>query len=383
MTSSEFSFNVLQARPEKGFFEFLFAHIQDGVIVTDETGIVVFWNVAAEKLYGFSSAEMVGHHIGKLGPGFVLDDFKRRLKEGKPSLTAEWEKEFGEGDLRTFEVTTTSLSNTADEFIGIMGVSKEITTEKQLRNELEDVKFAAEETSKLKTAFLSNLSHEIKTPMAGIIGLAELIQSTTDNEDLRNYAQIQKDSCERLLNTMRSILEMSRLDSQQNHFSAKICNLNEMIDDLIPSYRILAEKKGLNFLFNKSPEKLLTLIDPFILTQIVSNLTSNAIKYTPEGSVQVGLTICENNSNRGCLTIKDTGIGMDTDFAMRLFEPYTRENREEVVANEGSGIGLNIAYQYIRMLGWNIMVTTDKGQGSEFKVHFPLFDSREVTKRHI
>lgn len=85
------------------------------------------------------------------------------------------------------------------------------------------------------------------------------------------------------------------------------------------------------------------------------------------------------NPQRGFLTIKDTGIGMDKDFAARLFEPYTREEREEVHQNDGHGLGLNIAYQYIKMLGWDIEVTSSKNNGSEFRVLFPLFDSKEIT----
>ena len=379
MTSSEFNFSVLKSQSDGGFFQLLFEQIDDGVIVTDSKGVVLFWSKAAEDLYEHSSEEMVGHHINKLDPGFDMEHFKQRLVDGKPSLSAEWKKVFGVGDERVFQVTTTSLTDHNGQFMGVMGLSKEITKEKKLQADLEEAIVTEKETCRLKSSFMSNLSHEIKTPIAGIIGLADLIQISTSDKDLLNYAQIQKDSCQRLLDSMTSILEMSKRDAYDNQFSVRICNIPEIINELIPPYLVLASSKGLKLDFTTSSAKILTLVDPVVLTQIVSNLMSNAIKYTIEGSVHIDVSPCPDKSKMGCLIIKDTGIGMDHDFALRLFEPYTREMRAEVQQNDGHGLGLSIAYQYIKMLGWNIEVSSLKGKGSEFKVHFPLFDASEVT----
>jgi PAS domain S-box-containing protein len=379
MTSSEFNFSVLKSQSDGGFFQLMFEQLDDGVIVTDNQGVVLFWSKSAEGLYELSAEEMVGHHINKLAPGFDMDYFKQRLIDGNPSLSGEWNKEFEDGQQRTFRITTKSLADAQVQFIGVMWLSKEITKEKKLQADLEEAIIAARETSRLKSLFMSNLSHEIKTPIAGIIGLADLIQSITSDEDLRSYAQIQKDSCERLLTTMSSILEMSKMDADHNQFSEKICNLPEVVSELIPPYVVLASGKGLKFDFTKSSEKILTLVDPVILSQIVSNLISNAVKYTLEGSVGLDIHPCPQNPKHGCLIVTDTGIGMDNDFAVRLFEPYTREMREEELKREGHGLGLSIAYQYIKILGWNIEVSSFKGKGSAFKVLFPLFDASEVT----
>lgn len=216
--------------------------------------------------------------------------------------------------------------------------------------------------------------------MAGIIGLAELIQSSTINEELRNYAQIQKDSCERLLSTMESILEMSKMDSKEDRFTSKVCNLTEILHDLIAPFDALARKKGLDFSFEHDGGKVLVLIDPFVLNQIVTNILSNAVKYTNKGGIHITVKTCEENSYEGGILIQDTGIGMDEKFVKKLFDPYTREERAEVNEKEGSGLGLSIAYQYIRMLGWKIYVKSSKGHGSEFRLVFPLFDPSEITK---
>lgn len=364
---------------DESFFKFLFEHLEDAIIATTRDGIVLYWNTMATKLYGFSAEEMIGNHIEKLGPGFDMAYFEGRAQKGELVNEGEWSKEI-DGELRTFNVVTTILLDEQGDFSGIMGVSKDITVRKKLDSDLREAFATADELSKLKTTFLSNLSHEIKTPMAGIIGLADLIQSSTANEELSNYAQIQKDSCNRLLATMESILEMSKMDSKDAKFTSKVCNLNEILQDLMAPFEALAKKKGLNFSFKDNGEKVLVLIDPFVLNQIVTNILSNAVKYTNTGGIHITVKTCDENPYEGGVIIEDTGIGMDEDFVEKLFEPFTREERSEVRQTEGSGLGLSIAYQYVRMLGWRIDVNSLKGKGSEFRLVFPLFDPSEITK---
>ena len=364
---------------DESFFKFLFEHLEDAIITTSFDGTVLYWNAMATKLYGFSAEEMIGNPIEKSGPVFDMSVFEANSKSGNLVNKGEWSKEI-DGEMRTFNVVTTILQNAQGEFSGIMGVSKDITVQKKLDEELREALTTADELSKMKSAYLSNLSHEIKTPMASIIGLAELIQSTTANEEVNNYAQIQKDSCQRLLATMESILEMSKMDSKEARFSSKVCNINEILQDLMAPFQALAKKKNLDFTFEDNGDKVLVLIDPFVLNQIVTNILSNAVKYTNEGGIHITVKMCDENINDGGIIIKDTGIGMDDEFLKKLFEPFTREERAEVKDKEGSGLGLSIAYQYVRMLGWKLEVHTEKGHGSVFRVVFPLFDPREITK---
>lgn len=236
--------------------------------------------------------------------------------------------------------------------------------------DLRVAKDMAEEMNRLKTNFLSNMSHEIRTPINGILGLSQVIDMETDNHDIKSYVKLQQQSGQRLLNTITSILELSRLESRNNQLSLKVIDVNKLTTECIDSLAPLAHQKGLSFSHQPSTEPLLCLADETMLYQVINNIVGNAIKFTESGSVEV--TTFARNQVSAIVAIRDTGIGVSEEFLPRIFNPFEQESSGRSRSHEGSGLGLSISKKYLEMLGGEIVVQSAKDHGSTFEIVLPL-----------
>jgi signal transduction histidine kinase len=236
--------------------------------------------------------------------------------------------------------------------------------------ELRIAKDMAEEMNRLKTNFLSNMSHEIRTPINGILGLSQVIDLESDNPDIKSYVRLQQQSGQRLLNTITSILNLSRLESRNNQLVLKVIDVTKLTLECIHSLASLARRKGLAFNYRPATETLLCLADETMLYQVISNVVGNAIKFTEDGHVEVS-THARDNSH-AVITIHDTGIGISDEFLPRIFNSFEQESSGRSRSHEGSGLGLSISKKYIELLGGEIVVQSKKDQGSTFEIILPL-----------
>ncbi|MEP6735292.1 MAG: HAMP domain-containing sensor histidine kinase [Chryseolinea sp.] len=242
---------------------------------------------------------------------------------------------------------------------------------KQSLDELRTAKELAEEMNRLKTNFLSNMSHEIRTPINGILGLSQVIELETEKEDIRGYVKLQQQSGQRLLNTITSILNLSRLESKRNQLTLKAIDINKLIQECIQSLEELAKQKQLNFAFTPSLEPLTCLSDETMLYQVVTNVVENAIKFTDKGSIEIA-TI-KRLGRDAVIVVKDTGIGISEEFLPRVFNPFEQESTGRSRSHEGSGLGLSISKKYVELLGGEIEVRSIKDQGSTFEIVLPCY----------
>lgn len=237
--------------------------------------------------------------------------------------------------------------------------------------ELKSAKELAEEMNRLKTNFLSNMSHEIRTPINGILGLSQVIEIETESDEIRNYSQLQQQSGHRLLNTITSILDLSRIEAQQNQLKLKIIDVNLLIQECLLPLDGLARKKNLAFSFIPSPQKLQCLSDENMLYQVVNNIVGNAIKFTEKG--QVTISTCLRDGTHICISVKDTGIGISEEFMPRIFNSFEQESAGRSRSHEGSGLGLSISKKYIELLEGEILIDSVKKAGSTFEVRLPAY----------
>lgn len=237
--------------------------------------------------------------------------------------------------------------------------------------ELQSAKELAEEMNRLKTNFLSNMSHEIRTPINGILGLSQVIAMETDSSEIRNYVQLQQQSGQRLLNTITSILDLSRIEAQQNQLKLRVTDVNSLVQECISSLEELARKKKLAFSFNPFAENLRCLSDETMLYQVINNIVSNAIKFTDKGEVCVS-TRLRNDTHVG-IVVKDTGLGISEEFMPRIFNSFEQESAGRSRSHEGSGLGLSISKKYIELLGGEILVESKKNAGSVFEIILPVY----------
>ncbi|MDX9747515.1 MAG: PAS domain-containing sensor histidine kinase [Paludibacter sp.] len=238
--------------------------------------------------------------------------------------------------------------------------------------ELIAAKERAEESDRLKSAFLANISHEIRTPMNGIIGFLDLLrQPNLNEEDRASYLDIVNESGERLLNTINSIIELSRIESGDTPIDIQEVDLPIFMSFYHDFFSHQSNKKGIvlkEFQLALEKEKIFT--DKTMLDSILTNLIKNAIKFTDQGSIEVGCT--QQGNDDFLFYVKDTGKGIKADKLEAIFGRFVQEDSSFTRNHEGSGLGLSIAKAYVDALGGKIWAESEPGKGSCFYFRLPV-----------
>ncbi len=243
---------------------------------------------------------------------------------------------------------------------------------KMNQDELVIAKEKAEESDRLKSAFLTNMSHEIRTPMNGILGFISLLQEPElTGEEKDEYIRIVKKSGDRLLNTIHDIIDIAKIESGQTQVVPTDLNINELTANMHAFFKKEAEIKGLQLFFTSgiSNERTLVKTDKDKLHSILTNLIKNAIKYTKNGFIEFGSGITGNSIE---FYVRDTGIGIPLNKRQAIFERFVQADVSHSRPYEGSGLGLSISKAYVDMLGGKMWIESQEGLGSTFYFQIPL-----------
>ena len=264
----------------------------------------------------------------------------------------------------------------------------EIRLEQEKQNAvLEEALKQAKASNKAKTTFLSNMSHDIRTPMNAIIGFTNLAKQCTDDPaQTGQYLDKILMSSNHLLSLINDVLEMSRIESGKIELDNSPCNLSHIMEDCAEMVRNLANSKNQKLCVDLGGIKNESVIcDELRLKQVLLNLLSNAVKYTPDNG-RIEFSALEKDSsapNRKCCEfhVKDNGIGMSPEFASHVFEAFEREKSSTVSGIQGTGLGMAITRKIVDMMGGTIDVITAPGEGTEFTVVTEFEISSEDTRR--
>ncbi len=264
------------------------------IIITEPDGEIIYINRQFSEQTGFSSNEIIGKKPGILKSGKQSKEFYEKM--WKTILSgATWRGEMHNkrknGELYWESVSISSILDEHGEILHFIGIKEDITEKKQILEDLEISKNKAEESDRLKSAFLANMSHEIRTPMNGIIGFAELLKKPNLTvEKQQEFIKIIGESGNRMLDTVRNIMDISKIEAGLMDVCISKLNVNEQIEFLYEFLKPLAEKKGLQFSINKGLPSIESNIntDNGKFTSILMNLLGNAIKYTEQGSIEFG-----------------------------------------------------------------------------------------------
>ena len=256
---------------------------------------------------------------------------------------------------------------------------------KKREKDIEAERQLAEESSRAKSLFLSNMSHDIRTPMNAVTGYTALALKEKDLPDnVRDYLEKIDFSGKHLLSLINDILDMSRIESGKMELYTEPSDLCAMLDECQHIFSLQMESKGLTFTVDHS-----SVNDPYVicdknrLNRVLLNLISNAFKFTPEGGrVDVVLTQTDREGDKGDyeITVSDTGIGMSPEFAEHIFDAFERERTSTVSQIQGTGLGMAITKNLVELMGGSITLETEKGKGTKFTItlSFPITDKSQI-----
>ena len=335
----------------------------------------------AEKLLGIT-VEQIRKDIcilGKLHPEEQEDPEKNYMEEIQVHEQREWDFEYVHlktGEKRWFHnIAMGSEVNGKKKYILVMS---DRTSDRKMNQALSEAVRAAETANKAKSSFLSNMSHDIRTPMNAIIGFTTLAVSNIDDKKrVRDYLGKILSSSNHLLSLINDILDMSRIESGKIHLEETEVSLSDVLHDLktIISGQIHAKQLEL-YMDAMDITNEDVYCDKTRLNQVLLNLLSNAVKFTPAGGT-VSVRIRQypgtvKGSELYEIRVKDNGIGMSQEFVQKIFSPFERERTSTVSRIQGTGLGMAITKNIVNMMGGTIEVLTEQGKGTEFIVRLPF-----------
>ncbi len=230
--------------------------------------------------------------------------------------------------------------------------------------ELQAAKEEAEQASRFKSRILNNITHEFRTPLAGIVGATAVLRDEVD-EFMVEFVDMIEGSGQRLLDTLESVLNLARLDAGDIALTHRPLNVSRHLAPILVPFRRVAQQQGLTFEAALDSVQHPVWLDPFVLEVVVKSLLSNAVKFTSAGEVSL---VLETTSEHLVITVRDTGIGIGHDFLPMLYEPFKQESTGLTRDYEGSGLGLAVVKRTLDLLGGDITLTTAVGDGSTFAV---------------
>lgn len=352
------------------------------IVICNKENTVEYVNHKFTEVTGYEPSEIIGENLNILIPPHLkvkyyqtFDDLSKSNEGWKgesQSLrkdgTVFWEYQY-----------ISPLKNDNGETTHFVIIKEDITRRKQMEQELIETRDRALRSDKLKEAFLQNLSHEIRTPLNAIVGFSELLSlDSNQTPEQKEYTSIIMNSSNQLLSIVNDILTVARIQTGQEAVVVKQTYINSLLDNLFKIFKSQTEHKSLELIVAKENEKpeFSIITDETKLTQILSNLINNAIKFTDKGKIEFGYTTKEKQIE---FFVNDTGIGIPKDFQEIIFERF-RQVESSLNRNfGGTGLGLSISKSFAEMLGGSIRIESVPLQGSQFYLSIPLIEAVKET----
>lgn len=355
---------------------------EDAIISKDLNSIIQTWNPAATDIFGYTAEEAIGRSITMLMPPEMPEEEPRlieKIKNGQKIEHYETVRVRKDGERIDVSLTVSPIRDANGKIIGASKIARDITKAKHLKDQvdlLQKTVTTVEETSKLKSSFISTVSHEIRAPLGGIIGLAEILVDEEMPKSAKDMADAVLDASKSLYKVLNELLDFTKVEAGKLRLEKRPFNLRSTIIDVIRMVNPERTKKGLTLRSIVDPEiPELIIGDELRVRQVILNLANNAVKFSEQGSVYISANLLEKTDSQYNIEIKvtDTGIGLSEDTIERLFQPYVQADASTQRLFGGTGLGLSIAKSYVDLMGGQIGVVSKPKEGSTFwfKIPFP------------
>lgn len=365
ITEQKWAQLALEGQEEK--FRSIFESFQDIYYRTDEQGLLTIVSPSVRDVLGYAPEEVLGQPV----VDYYVDSNDR------PKAGDEIKRS---GGLRNFETQmwhkdgypVSVLVNArvvGDSTMATQGIARDVTEIQQMQDDLRQAKDSAEAALEAKTQFLANMSHELRTPMNGIIGMIDLLDQTVETDEQLDYVDTLRKSSDALLTILNDILDLSKIQAGKLQIRETPIELQAVMERIRALFIYRAEQKHIRFTYHITPHTpRFVITDEVRLLQILSNLVANAIKFTNEGTVGIVVSSVSTDGELHTLrfAVQDSGIGISSDNANLLFTNFTQLDTTPSKAYGGTGLGLSISRQLAELLGGEIGVLSDEGEGSVF-----------------
>ena len=357
------------------------------IIATDLDGIITVFNSGAEQMLGYSAEELVGKHspalihrsdeIDARGEelseefGEAIEGFRVFVHkaEQEGAETQQWTYVHKDGHELQVSLAVSVMRSPEGDIQGYLGMALDVTAQLQIEKNLREAKQKADIASATKSSFLANMSHEIRTPMNAVLGMLQLVQKTQLNSRQQDYIAKAESSAKSLLGLLNDILDFSKMESGKLSFDPHPFEFEELMSDLSVLLAANHGDKDVEVLFQLEPNIPRQLIaDRLRLQQILTNLASNALKFTTQGHVIVSVSCLEQTPAQARLrfAVTDTGIGISEEQQSRIFNGFEQAESSTTRRFGGTGLGLVISKRLVNLMGGELHLSSKLGAGSRF-----------------
>ncbi len=349
----------------------------NAILIMDSAGTIEWINEAFTRLSGYEEAVAVGHQVEELvfGPSTSIKtawEFREAIRTGR-ELTEDILQYRSDGTTVWVQCELIPVRDNKGEVSRWIVIQTDVSRRHQAEEALRAAKQAAELNSRSKSEFLANMSHEIRTPLNAILGMTELALATDLTQEQRDYLQTVKTSADTLLELLNDVLDISKIEAGKLEIEEVDFNLAEVVRETLQAMAVRAHEKGLELAVHMPmhvPQELRG--DPTRIRQVLFNLVGNAIKFTAAGEVVVDIEQqWQTDDEIGLhIAVTDTGIGIPKDRLKKIFDAFTQVDSSMARRFGGTGLGLTITAQLLRLMDGKIWVQSSEGKGSTF--HFTL-----------
>lgn len=342
----------------------------DAIVSKTLNGVVVTWNAAAERLFGYSSAEAVGRHISLIIPKERLgeeDYVVGRIRAGLSVDHYATVRQRKDGSFIEISLTVSPIHAADGTIVGASKIARDISGQKELQR-------IAEEASRAKDHFLATLSHELRTPLNTVLGYVQMLQegSMPPDQQAKAIGVISRNATA-LARLVDDVLDTSRIVTGKMHVKLEPCELERLVHDAVAAIRPAADSKGLR-LETHVDTGLIAHCDNGRLAQVLWNLLSNAVKFTPHAGL-VKVTASRQNS-RVRIAVEDNGAGIPADDLPRVFQRFWQGDGASRHTTPGLGLGLALTRHLVELHGGTVSVASEgPGRGAQFEVLLPSHGS--------
>ncbi len=340
----------------------------DAIVSKDLNGTVMSWNRAAERMFGYTAHEMVGKPITTIIPAERLGEEDHVLdcvRRGIGVDHYETERRHKDGHIVDVSLTVSPIRNSEGTIVGASKIARDISERKRLTAELE-------RANRVKDEFLATLSHELRTPLNAILGYARLLRrDMVDDAGRERAIETIERNATALSQLVADVLDVSRITSGKMRFDMQPCDLASIITGAVESIVPAVDAKRISLSQHLEPQSGVVAGDPSRLQQVLWNVLSNAVKFTPAGGRIAVRMINDTSCVR--IEIEDSGRGISSQVLTHIFEPFHQGDSSTTREVGGLGLGLALVRHYVEMHGGRVWARSDgPGKGATFTIELPL-----------